>query len=299
MMRRHRNRGLTLVELVVLVVVLVLLVALVIPAFLVRSRSTAYRMTCGTNLSGLGKAMMIYANDYEDEFPRAGGPGGSWSARTANWAGANRFEAYGIDPSGRARGQASISASLYLLVKYSDVEPKALVCATGEPKTKPFNPARYRVDGRKSFDLWDFGPNPPQHVSYAYHIGYGPHKLTMQSDPNMAIAADRNPWIDSPFAKGSDFSKFTPDIPPFNGTYETAREGNAVAHQGDGQNVLLLDSHVGFEKRTYCSVDDDNIYTSWDGEDKIRGKPAQFGSAPADLFDSLLVNDPAVVTQNK
>ncbi len=32
-------------------------------------RELALRMTCGTNLSGLGKALLIYANDYNDEFP--------------------------------------------------------------------------------------------------------------------------------------------------------------------------------------------------------------------------------------
>jgi prepilin-type processing-associated H-X9-DG protein len=26
-------------------------------------------MVCGTNMSGLGKAMLIYANDYDDKFP--------------------------------------------------------------------------------------------------------------------------------------------------------------------------------------------------------------------------------------
>lgn len=299
MMRRHRSWGLTLVEVAVLVVVLGLLFAVVIPAFLVRSGSMAYRMTCGSNLCSIGKGMLIYANDYDDEFPRAGGPGGSWSARTPSWAGANRFEAYGIDPSGGAGGQASTSASLYLLVKYGEVEPKALVCTTGEPKTKPFDPAGYRFRGRQLSDLWDFGPNPPQHVSYAYHMVYGSYALASTSEPGLAVAADRNPWTDSPFAKARDFSKFTPDIPPFNGTTEQALSGNTLAHQGDGQNVLCLDSHVAFEKRSFCGVDDDNIYTSWDGQDKIRGRPAQFGSVPADPNDSLLVNDPAVVAQNK
>ena len=260
-------------------------------------RSIAFRMTCGTNLSGIGKAMMIYANDYEDQFARAGGPGGSWIARTPNWLGRNRLEAYGADPNGTAGGQASISASLYLLIKYAEVEPKAFVCARGEPKTKPFDPARYRVRRKELLDLWDFGPNPPQHVSYAYHMVYGSYALANTSEPGLAVAADRNPWMDSPFAKARDFSKFTPDIAPFNGTTEQALNGNALAHQGDGQNVLFLDSHVGFEKRAFCSVDDDNIYTSWDGEDKTRGKPAEFGSTPAGPEDSLLVNDPAVPVQ--
>jgi hypothetical protein len=148
-------------------------------------------------------------------------------------------------------------------------------------------------------DLWDFGPEPPKHVSYAYHMVYGPHKLTTESAPGLAIAADRNPWMDAPFAKASDFSKFTPNIPPFNGTYETARRGNATAHQGDGQNVLFVDAHAAFEKRSFCSVGDDNIYTSWDGADKIRGKPAKFGSVPAGADDSLLVNDPADAGEGK
>jgi prepilin-type processing-associated H-X9-DG protein len=32
-------------------------------------RATAIRMVCGSNLSGIGKALLIYANDYNDMFP--------------------------------------------------------------------------------------------------------------------------------------------------------------------------------------------------------------------------------------
>ena len=35
-------------------------------------KALAPRMTCGANLSGIGKAMMIYANDYDDKLPVAG-----------------------------------------------------------------------------------------------------------------------------------------------------------------------------------------------------------------------------------
>jgi hypothetical protein len=61
--------------------------------------------------------------------------------------------------------------------------------------------------------------------------------------------------------------------------------------------VLFLDTHVSFEELPYCSLEDDNIYTSWDGTDKIRGKPPVFGSQPADERDSLLVNDPPAPRQ--
>lgn len=100
--------------------------------------------------------------------------------------------------------------------------------------------------------------------------------------------------MDSPFVKARLFAKFKPDIDPLNGTTDEALAGNAIAHNGDGQNVLFLDSHVNFLKRSYCGLDEDNIYTAWDGTEKVRGKPAQFGSVPADREDSLLVNDPPV-----
>jgi hypothetical protein len=51
---------------------------------------------------------------------------------------------------------------------------------------------------------------------------------------------------------------------------------------------------VTFEGRPYCSLEDDNIYTSWDGKDKVRGQPPRLGSQPAGETGSLLVNDPPV-----
>jgi prepilin-type processing-associated H-X9-DG protein len=36
---------------------------------LVKLRATVRRRTCGTNMSGIGKALLIYANDYDDTFP--------------------------------------------------------------------------------------------------------------------------------------------------------------------------------------------------------------------------------------
>ena len=36
---------------------------------LVRLRATVTRMACGTNMSGLGKALLIHSNDYNDELP--------------------------------------------------------------------------------------------------------------------------------------------------------------------------------------------------------------------------------------
>jgi len=263
---------------------------LCVPTF-AGAKYSSQRMVCGANLSGIGKAMLIYANDFENRLPVAGGPNAHWVARLPRWAAENRVDAYGLSDPNAGGGQASVSASLYLLVKYGGLNPKMFVCRN-DGRTVEFSPARYRARDRDLTSLWDFGPNPSRHCSYAYHMPYGQYSLTTSLPPGLAVAADRNPWIDSPFVKAREFSRYKPDMAPFNGNSSDARQGNAITHFGDGQNVLFLDSHAEFAKRAFCGLDDDNIYTLWNGNDKVRGTPPKFGSQPANTRDSLLVNDP-------
>ena len=270
--------------------VLLFLVGIMWPA-LHMTRMTAFRMTCGSNLSGIGKAMLIYSNDYDDKLPRAGGKESIWAAKINDWKATDRHAAFNLEADGSG-GQASISSSFYLLVKYAEVTPKSFICRDGEPKATEFTLIKYGIHDRELIDFWDFGPDPSKHCSYSYHIPYGPFPLTASSEPGMAVAADRNPWIPSPFVKAKkDFSKFDP-----NGTPEEQIYGNAIVHEGDGQNVLFQDGHVSFEKESFCGVKNDNIYTFWGGSapnwDKRKGIPPQIGSQPASRVDSLLVNDP-------
>ncbi len=261
-------------------------------------RSLAFRMTCGTNLSGIGKAMLLYSNDYADELPRAGGRSSTWG-QTADWMAASRHQAFSLEADGTG-GAASIGSCFYFLVKYTEATPKMFLCGgtkkTREKGVSEFKLGTYRLRDKRLrlIDLWDFGPDPTKHCSYAYQMIYNPYRLTVSAEPGMAIAADRNPWMDAPAAKAKDFALFTPEIPPFNGTSDQARQGNTTRHQGDGQNVMFQDTHVNFEKRATCGLEEDNIYTSWDGADKIRGRPPKLGSQPASAKDSLLVNDPPV-----
>ncbi len=251
-------------------------------------RCTAFRMICGTNLSRIGKAMLIYSNDYNDELPRAGGPNGRWVARLSWWAADNLRDAYGLSDPNATEGRASVSASLYLLVKYAEVTPKSFVCKEDFGTTE-FKPAKYGVDDKKLIDLWDFGPNPPNHCSYSYHMPYGPYALTTSSEPGLAVAAEPSPWMKAPAANPKNIADFDPD-----GDREKIKAGNAVTHKREGQNVLFMDSHVGFEKISFCGINDDNIYTYWDGPDIRRGAFPVLGSQPADRLDSMLVNDPAI-----
>jgi len=252
----------------------------------------APQLSCGTNLWGLGKAMMQYANDHDDKLPCAGGKGTRWTNSTPDWTASAINQAFGLDPNGQG-GRATVSSSLYLLLKYAGCPPRMFVCRS-DKGTRPFRPEDYRVSkGKELTDLWDFGPEPWRHNSYSYHIPYGPYPLTTSSEAGMAVLADRNPWIASPGAKPKDFSQFRPDLDPWRGTEKQALWGNSHKHQKEqGQNVLYLDLHEEFERRSFVGIDHDNIYTRWDGNDKIRGIPPDMTTQPADRKDSLLVHDP-------
>ena len=68
---RLKGTGMAIAGIVVPVAalpIIALLMGILMPA-LARTRQLAFRMVCGTNMSGLSKAMLIYANDYDDKYP--------------------------------------------------------------------------------------------------------------------------------------------------------------------------------------------------------------------------------------
>ena len=265
-----KRRGFTLVELLVVIAIIALLMGILMPA-LARVRQLAFRMTCGTNLSGIGKAMLLYANDNDDEMPKAGGRTNQWitTGLGAGWIAPTRQMAFGISGN---QGNATVTSNFYLLVKYAEVTPKQFVCK-GESDTREFTFADLGTgvvqSGMTLTDAWDFGPggtaNPTyEYCSYSYHHPFASYALTTTHEPTMAVAADRNPWMTDPTERGTElsFTMFIPDEDGVSGsTSESARVGNTDAHQLEGQNVLFLDSHVGMEKRSYCGTEMDNIYT--------------------------------------
>ena len=168
-------------EVVALVFLLVIAMAILIP-WAARIRSPRIRLTCGFKLSGIGDPMLVYAWDHQDKLPRAGGRSSSWVSRTPNWMAKDRFDAFALDPNGEG-GQATISASLYLLVKYAEVPPKGFLCINGkgtaETGMSAFRMDSYQVHGRELTDLWDFGPKAWLHCSYSYHMPYGTDTLVL------------------------------------------------------------------------------------------------------------------------
>ena len=244
-------------------------------------KQVAFQTACRVNLQSLGRAMLAYANDYNTELPRAGDTTTVWGTSVIYDAMTRNTE-YGMASDGTG-GEATISSSLYLLVKYSYVSPKFFICNGDYGK----GVNQYRPTANQNLrNLWDFGSEPWKHVSYAYHMPYGTTALTTSSNPGMAVAADRNPWIPSGWG-AKNFAKFN------TGNNATLFEnGNSPSHNSEGQNVLFVDGRVSFSRYSICGISNDNIYTSWNGRDITKGTVPTVGSQPAGLRDSLLVNDP-------
>jgi len=213
-----RKKGFTLIELLVVIAIIAMLLAILMPA-LNKVKRLAQRLVCGTNIKGLGTAMMVYAQDFDDEYPMQG-----QNAPDVVWSWIGRMPLW-YDPDKPWSGQeraCTVSSSLYLLVRVADVDPKSFVCKSGDET--PFQ----GVSGTANLDfveLWDFGGEtvnnesliagtgtvsysdglPKDHVSYAFQLPYAavsgnpnirPHPASATASASTAILADKNPWQD-------------------------------------------------------------------------------------------------------
>ena len=70
---KKRLPGFTLIELLVVIGIIALLAAILFPVFS-QVRRKAYETTCVSNLKQIGLATQMYAQDYDDLFPRGGDP---------------------------------------------------------------------------------------------------------------------------------------------------------------------------------------------------------------------------------
>jgi len=296
MAERWNRKGLTRVDVLVAGVVCLLLTVLV-PVLLAKPREQSVRRLCAANLAQIGKTMLAYANDYQGALPRAGGPTTLWGM-IPNWMASNRYMAFGLNAKSQG-GTATISSCFYLLVKYYQAPTRLFVCRDDQGTTEfKLSDLGKAIPANLTLaDAWDFGPRTEsfKHCSYAYHIPFGPYPLTTSRGPNLAVAADRNPFLKSPMASPASLALFQPDLRMFMGTAEQARVGNALAHGRDGQNVLSLDGRVSFEKRAYCGVENDNIYLI--SIFPTRGSPVGIvplpgAAVPGNEHDSVLVHDP-------
>jgi len=313
----RKRKGFTLVELLVVIAIIALLMGILMPA-LAKVRQIAYRMVCGTNLGGIGKGLMVYANDYDEDYPIGGRYANltRWSEAgvIGNFFGETRKDAFGLD--------ATITSCFYLLVKLQEMPPKQFICK-GDLGVEVFELVDFvgdELDDQDNLeDLWDFGMGPAGKwpggfVSYSYQFpfnktDYISYPVTAVSRPDTPVCADRNPMFDRnarAYWDGAGDPELG-DKPLWDdeeGLYDPDKVQNSASHQRDGQNVLYNDGHVAFNLSANCGIENDNIWKmwpDWEGTKPSRRvreigqkspewfKLGEFG--PKDREDAYLVNE--------
>ena len=258
-----KYKGITLVEFITILVIVVLLL-LILEVFVTPRFRTAHRIICGTNLKGLSTAITVYANDYDDEYPKFGK--GPWSDKLGF-----DFDEFPISQ----EGERTITASWYLLIREADVSPKTFVCPEStQEEFDGFNPEKKDI-----LELWDFGHNPYKHVSYSYHNPYGKHPAGGWLPASFAVAGDMSPWFKNGDIIVADSEMQPPQIIT-QADKSTWRLSMGQNHKGEGQYVLWADGHVSYEKQPNIGVRNDNIYTFWSAEENPTEQDRQGGTAP-------------------
>ena len=279
-----KRTGLTLIEVIVIVVILCFAIVIVLP-LMKRRPCSAFRLICSTNLKGLGTALMVYASDYDDNYPQLPGKG-PWSKRLG-------FDYYMTKPNFTPGGaeeynSRTITASWYLLVRETDVNPKSFVCpASSQEEFDGRNPA-----GKDIIELWDFGHNPHNHVSYAMQNPYGRFPANAMAPADFAIAAEMNPWFKdgdivspSPGANSENWLTSVNLLAPYWRAEVYVEKysinwANAYPHERQGQSVLYGDGHTEWAKTSDVGVKHDNIYTFWPKEKDPTDHDIRIGKNP-------------------
>ena len=232
-----RRRGFTLIELLVVIAIIAILAAILFPVF-AQAREKARQTTCISNLKQIGSSVMMYAQDYDEEFPMGtyNGPR-NWEVNPDGMADCFGWWA-GFDPrdGGAPFHGCAYSAQFYRCLMVVQLGPYIKNFGVWYcPSDKQFSATpRWIREGRMSYQWF------PNWVYNTWCPSGGPFPCVRYPDGHHNLAND-NPSMKSDrpaertlFSERGMFGWQGPDaIPP----------NNDVNHMM-GYNILYFDGHV-------------------------------------------------------
>ena len=290
---KTRNRGFTLVELLVVVGIISVLVSVLLPA-LSNVREGANRVKCSSNLHQIAMACIMYANDNHGHFPRTYYQPGDGLANSCQGGLGNSpvSEPFSIaNPSGPV-GTDNDGASLYLLLRSGALTPEVFHC--------PSNLFALALQPG-SIDQYSNFPSPMRaYNSYSYAAQFpttaaveGGWHYDLTTTDDYPIASDMNPGSGGTLANGSkagqDASSVAYTDPP-----SLMQRANSNNHKCVGQNVAYVDGHVEWCTSPFCGPVQpdlpfrDNIFCSNVGTDPVTGIGGAVHDEPHSMFDVVM-----------
>jgi prepilin-type N-terminal cleavage/methylation domain-containing protein len=291
-----KRKGFTLIELLVVVAIIALLISILLPS-LSRARELAKRVTCGSNMRGIGQGMNIYANDNYEWFPIH-----YTASAYQNAAAAPQKVSHTMIGTMGSTGPLKItqqtspttsstyshpSRSLFLMVIAGQSTPGQFICPSASDQEDDLRnrqgdasppPESAAQPGVNRFDFRGY-----TYLSYGYQMPLGRRaKPRTGLDVRMIVGADKGPYFTAGTAGVNDTTADT--FVPGNGaptgigstleeivkaSTERWRPYNSQNHNGEGQSALFLDSHADFLKKPIVGVNNDNIYTVQDSYTNI------------------------------